>query len=157
MFRSGELMNLVFNGVRVGDMKVRKSVSSTLFSCPHHYAKAKTSQRKHCHLNCIPFNMQGFSPTPSPPPNLTLPRPNRIKRGRVLSPDLDVDLDCYFRSKRFMTESVTKEMEDVAISDPPLTTSPSRTSTLTRYANSLFFLLYALPHIVFLLYLKSSC
>lgn len=79
--------------------------------------------------------MQGLSPPPSPGPNLDAPRPNRVKRSRVLSPDLDVDLDCFFRSKRFMTEAVTKEMEDVLISDPPLTTSPSRTSTLTRYAD----------------------
>lgn len=82
--------------------------------------------------------MQGLSPPPSPTPNPDLPNPNRTKRGRTIAPDLDVELDCYFRSKRFMTEAVTKEMEDVIISDPPLTTSPSRTSTLTRYVHVSF-------------------
>jgi hypothetical protein len=70
-------------------------------------------------------------PTRRPVPDL--PPPNRSKRTRPSNQDLDVELDNYFRSKRFMTESVAKEMEDVTISEPTITTSPSRTSTLTRY------------------------
>jgi hypothetical protein len=63
-----------------------------------------------------------------------LPTTPRLKRVRSHNQDLDVELDSYFRTKRFMTEAVTKEMEEVAISEPPLTTSPSRTSTLARLA-----------------------
>lgn len=62
-----------------------------------------------------------------------LPSTPRPKRTRTPSQDPDVDLDSYFRLKRFMTDAVTKEMEEVAISDQSLPTSPSRTSTLARY------------------------
>lgn len=66
-----------------------------------------------------------------------LPSPTRSKRGRPNNQDLDVELDNYFRSKRFMTETISKEMEDVAIAEPPITTSPSRSSAMSRYVFSL--------------------
>jgi len=63
-----------------------------------------------------------------------LPSTPRPKRTRTPTQDPDVDLDSFFRLKRFMTDAVTKEMEDVVISDQSLPTSPSRTSTLARLA-----------------------
>ena len=85
--------------------------------------------------------------------NNDLPSPTRIKRGRPNNQDLDVELDNYFRTKRYMTETISKEMEDVAIAEPIITTSPSRTSTLSRCVLfSLFLAIILSPfHIALLL------